>query len=122
MTLVARSRFVRPVVVVALVLAAPVLAACGGPLAGAEALFRKGQYPATHQALLALDADHRTWNDADRAEYALYLGLTLLALGDGGRARAWLGEAKAFEDARPGSLGYGDLRRLSVAIASNPVP
>jgi hypothetical protein len=104
------------------ILLALALDACGGPLCEAEALFRKGQYPATHQALVGLDAERRTWSDADRAEYALYLGLTLLALGDSGRARAWLGEAKAVEDARPGSLGYSDLRRLSVAIASNPVP
>jgi hypothetical protein len=98
------------------------LSACAGPLADAEGLFDKGQYPAAKQALVELDADRRSWCAAERAEYALYRGLTLLALGNDGEARAWLGEAKAAEDARPGSLRYDDRRRLSVALASNPVP
>jgi hypothetical protein len=97
------------------------LSGCAGPLCDAEGLFDKGQYPAAKQALLELDADRPSWSAADRAEYALYRGLTLLALGDDGEARPWLGEAKAAEDACPGSLRYDDLRRLSVALASNPV-
>jgi hypothetical protein len=104
------------------VLLALVTLSCGTPLSDAEALFEKGQYPASHEALLGLDVEHRSWDEPERAEYALYLGLTLLALGDGGEARMWLCEAKAVEDAHPGSLRYRDLRRLSVAIASNPVP
>jgi hypothetical protein len=106
----------------ALLLASFVLAACGGPLADAEGLFRRGQYPATHQALLELEAASRSWDDCERAEYALYRGLTLIALGDRGRAVAWLDEAKAAEDRRPGSLHDADARRLAVAIASNELP
>jgi hypothetical protein len=97
-------------------------AACTTPLGDAEALFRKGQYPATHQALLALDAARSSWTEPDRAEYALYLGLTLLALGDDGRARVWLANAKAIDDAHPGSLRDRDRRRLDVAHASYPLP
>jgi hypothetical protein len=104
---------------IALFVAVFASAACATPLDDAEALFRKGQYPATYQALLALDAASCS---EDRAEYALYLGLTLLAVGDDGRARKWLAEAKTLEDAHPGSLRSDDLRRLAVAIASNPVP
>ncbi len=111
-------RLVLPVLVVLEL----VTTACGTPLSDAEALFERGQYPASHQALLGLDGEHGSWDEPDRAEYALYLGLTLLALGDGGQARVWLGKAKAVEDAHPGSLRYRDVRRLSVAIASNPVP
>ncbi len=98
------------------------LVGCGGPLADAEALFKRGQYPATHQALLGLAAASRSWDDAERAEYALYRGLTLMALGDRGRAVLWLQEAKAVEDERPGSLADADARRLAVAIASNELP
>jgi hypothetical protein len=105
-----------------LVLSSLALAACGGPLADVEALFKRGQYPATHQALLGLDAASRSWDDAERAEYALYRGLTLMALGDRGRAIVWLHEAKAVEDQRPGSLPDEDARRLAVAMASNELP
>jgi hypothetical protein len=98
------------------------LSGCAGPLSEAEGLFDRGQYPAAKQALLELDADRPSWSPTDRAEYALYRGLTLLALGNDGRARPWLAEAKAAEDASPGTLRYDDLRRLSVALESNPVP
>jgi hypothetical protein len=98
------------------------LAACSGPLADAEAQFAKGQYPAAHQELVGLEAESRTWNDAGRAEYALYRGLTLIALGDRGRATVWLREAKAIDDTHPNSLSYKDARRLAVALESNDLP
>jgi hypothetical protein len=98
------------------------LVGCGGPLEDAECQFKKGQYPAAHQALRGLEAESRSWSAATRAEYALYRGLTLIALGDRPRADEWLLEAKAVEDARPGSLAFEDARRLAVAIESNSVP
>jgi hypothetical protein len=98
------------------------LTACSGPLAEAEAQFTKGQYPGAHQELRELEVESRSWSDASRAEYALYRGLTLVALGDRGRARDWLREAKTAEDERPGSLRYDDARRLAVAIEVNDVP
>jgi hypothetical protein len=98
------------------------LASCGGPLADAEGQFDKGQYPAAHQSLLALESASRSWSTADRATYALYRGLTLLALGDRGRATMWLLEAKGAEDRRPGSLSGADTRRLGVAMESNGIP
>ena len=98
------------------------LVACSGPLGDAEEQFTKGQYPEAHQELLELEVASRSWSDASRAEYALYRGLTLVALGDRGRAREWLREAKALDDLRPGSLRYEDARRLAVAIEVNDVP
>jgi hypothetical protein len=98
------------------------LASCGGPLADAEGQFHKGQYPAAHQALLALESASRCWSTTDRATYALYRGLTLLALGDRGRAAMWLFEAKVVEDERPGSLSGSDARRLGIAMQSNGIP
>jgi hypothetical protein len=98
-----------------------VVAACGSPLADAEAQFSKGQYPAAHQTLLELERDRSSWSDAERAEYALYLGLTLNALGDRGRASLWLRAAKAVEDQHPGSLPGNDARRLAVALESSDV-
>jgi hypothetical protein len=104
------------------VMVASGLAACGGPLSGVEGDFAKGQYPAAHQALLGLEMPSRSWSFAGRAEYALYRGLTLVALGDRGRARVWLLEAKAAEDREPGSLVPADARRLYIAIESNELP
>jgi hypothetical protein len=98
-------------------LLASAVASCGGPLGDAESLFKRGQYPAAHQALLGLEVESRSWTDAERAKYALYVGLTLVALGDWGRAGVWLREAKAVEDEHPGSLPYDDARRLAVATA-----
>lgn len=98
------------------------LTSCGGPLADAEGQFDKGQYPAAHQALLALENASRSWGAADTATYALYRGLTLLALGDRGRAAIWLLEAKLVEDRRPGSLSGADARRLGIAMESNGIP
>jgi hypothetical protein len=98
------------------------MVSCAGPLADAQSLFNKGQYPAAHQSLLALETASGSWSATDRATYALYRGLTLLALGDRGRAAMWLLEAKAVEDQRPGSLAGGDARRLGVAIVSNGIP
>ena len=91
------------------------LAGCAGPLARAEAQFTDGQYPAAKQALAALESESRTWDAASRAEYALYRGLTLAALGDSSRGAAWLRDAKEAEDARPGSLSPEDARRLAAA-------
>jgi hypothetical protein len=92
------------------------LAGCAGPLARAEAQFADGQYPAAKQALAALESESRSWDAASRAEYALYRGLTLAALGDSSRGAAWLGDAKVAEDARPGSLSPEDARRLAAAL------
>ena len=94
----------------------------GGPLVEGEARSGNGQYPEAKQTLAALEGESRAWNEASRAEYALYRGLTLLALGDRGRGSAWLREAKAVEDAHPGTLPYDAVRRLGVAVEANEVP
>jgi hypothetical protein len=94
------------------------LTGCAGPLAQAEAQFTDGQYPAAKQALAALESESRSWDAASRAEYALYRGLTLAALGDSSRGAAWLRDAKEAEDTRPGSLSPEDARRLAAALDS----
>ncbi len=101
----------------ALVLVAT-LAACGGALAQGESQFARGQYPEAKQTFLSAEPDSRRWNDARRAEYALYRGLTHGALGDRGQAALWLREAKAIEDMHPGSLSQEDTRRLHIGLQS----
>lgn len=93
-----------------------VLAGCSGPLARAESQFAEGRYPEAKQTLIAVEADSRSWNDSRRAEYALYRGLTHAALGDRERAGTWLREARAIEDAHPGSLSPEDARRLKAGF------
>ena len=92
------------------------LAGCAGPLSGAESEFDQGHYPQAKQDLAALEAQSRLWTDAARAEYALYRGLTYGALGDRARAIVWLGQARAIELARPGSLTADLERRLRAGL------
>lgn len=95
------------------------LAACGGALAQGRSQFDKGDYPEAKQTFGASEADSRSWGDAKRAEYALYRGLTLGALGDKAQAGVWLREAKAIEDAHPGSLDPQEAQRLHLGLESS---
>jgi tetratricopeptide (TPR) repeat protein len=104
---------------VAIVLLVPT--ACGGVLADGESQFRKGRYAEAKQAFASHEADYRAFGETERAEYSLYRGLTLSALGDYAQARLWLREAKAIEDAHPGSLSGSDARRLEAGIDANDV-
>jgi hypothetical protein len=110
---------VRPILAVSLLLG---VAACGGPLEDAEGLFRHGQYPAAKQALAATEDASLAWSADRRAEYALYRGLTLAALGDRGAAAIWLRRAKAAEEAHPGALSPDDAERLAVSSDTNALP
>jgi hypothetical protein len=85
---------------------------CGGVLAEGESQFKKGRYADAKQTFLAAEQESQTWDDRRRAEYALYRGLTHGALGDRSAAGVWLREAKAIEDAHPGTLSTDDVARL----------
>jgi hypothetical protein len=98
------------------------LVACRGALANGEAEFKRARYPSAKQVFASLEQEMRTRDAATRAEYALYRGLTLAALGDRSRAALWLQEAKALEDLRSGTLRPDDARRLAVAMEANEVP
>jgi hypothetical protein len=93
------------------------LTACGGVLADAESQFDQGHYPQAKQALASLEAQSRLWSEAERAEYALYRGLTYGALGDRARATVWLGQSWAIERTRPGSLSPDQERRLKAGLS-----
>ncbi len=110
-----RRRLARACVAVALSAGA---AGCAGPLARAEAQFADGMYPDAERSLRSLEAESRAWSDPSRAEYALYRGLTLLALGDRERGARWLREARAIDVAHPGSLRPADARRLETSLES----
>lgn len=97
------------------------LVACGGALSEGESQFKSGRYPEAKQTFVQLEGEVRGWDDARRAEYALYRGLTHAALGDRTQAGTWLREAKAIDDSHPGSLSPEDRRRLAVALDANDV-
>jgi Flp pilus assembly protein TadD len=105
-----------------LLLALPCLAACGGALAEGESQFRSGRYPEAKQTFASIEAQSRSYDDRRRAEYALYRGLTLAALGDRAQASVWLREAKALVDTDPRSLEHEDALRLKEAMEASEAP
>jgi hypothetical protein len=94
------------------------MAGCAGPLARAESQFAEGHYPAAKQAFVSLETQSAAWAGPERAEYALYRGLTHAALGDRAHARQWLRDAQAIEDGHPSSLSRQDVQRLKVGLDS----
>jgi TolA-binding protein len=98
------------------------VAACGGALAEGESQFKRGRYPEAKQTFASIEAESRSYDDSRRAEYALYRGLTLSALGDKGQAGVWLREAKAISETDPGSLEREDALRLKEAMQANEAP
>ncbi len=106
----------------ALALAAFVFGACGGPLSAGKSQFEDGRYPEAKRTLASVEAESRTWDEPRRAEYALYRGLTLGALGDRAQAVFWLREAKAIEDSRPAALSREDVERLRLGLQAQDVP
>jgi hypothetical protein len=101
---------------------AVLLTACGGALSRGESQFAGGSYPEAKETFASLEAESRTWDDRQRAEYALYRGLTLTALGDREHAGPWLRQARAIEEAHPGSLSTENVQRLRVGLETNDAP
>lgn len=95
-------------------------AGCGGGLNDAVSQFEAGQYPAAKQDLVSLEGKEARWSMSGRAQYALYRGLTLGALGDEAQAAVWLEKAAAVEAAHPGALSGVDARRLNLVKAALP--
>jgi hypothetical protein len=91
---------------------------CAGPLSEGKSEFVAGHYPHAKQIFASLETESREYDERDRASYALYRGLTLMAVGDRPQAAVWLREAKAIEDTRPGTLSDEDALRLKTALES----
>jgi hypothetical protein len=91
---------------------------CAGPLDAAEQAFEEGRYPQAMAELRHLEAN-RSWTHLEqRRRYALYRGLTHLALGDARIAARWLGFVKREWDQDPGTLDEEEMDRLLVAWRS----
>jgi len=74
---------------------------CHSALAEAMDSYADGRYPSAAAQFRAAEPAARRLSPADFAGYALYRGLTHLALGDAQAALRWLGYAKESADRNP---------------------
>lgn len=74
---------------------------CASPLADAMASYTDAQYPTAAAQFRAAEPAARRLSARDFANYALYRGLTHLALGDAAAAARWVGYAKQSADRDP---------------------
>jgi hypothetical protein len=98
-----------------------VLSACFTPFGAGVHAFSHGRYPEALEQLAVAEHDAKHWSSRrERTRYALYRGLTHLALGHRVPTMFWLGEAKRALDADPLLLSDGDAGRLASAWAHLP--
>jgi hypothetical protein len=74
---------------------------CHSALADAMASYQDGRYPTAAAQFRAAEPAARKLDTRNLANYALYRGLTHLALGDARAAARWLGYAKQSADRDP---------------------
>ena len=82
-------------------LALPCVVACHSALDDAMDSYTDARYPSAAAKFRALEPAARSLEPRDFANYALYRGLTHLALGDARAAARWLGYAKQRADRNP---------------------
>lgn len=88
--------------------------ACAGPTGVAVDAYDQGRYPEALRALYQLERS-RGAEVAGDARYALYRGLTELALGNAAAAHLWLSAAKEAVQSNPETLDRRDRGRLDAA-------
>jgi hypothetical protein len=80
--------------------------------------FEEARYPAAAAAFRELEPAARHFDGRDFARYALFRGLSHLALGDARAADRWLGIAKRLSDGDPEIFDHGERGRLLAAWRS----
>src|SRR5882672_9906050 len=98
-------------------LLAMTVCACATPLSAGLDHYDHARYPEALEALSTSERSAIALRGRSRARYALYRGLTHLALGDREATLHWLGEAKRAADADPRLLSDEDAGRLASAWA-----
>jgi len=93
---------------------------CAGSFGNGVRDYDHGRYPEALEELRTVECDATGWSTRARAQYALYRGLTHLALGARPAAIRWLTEAKRAIDERPTLLTSDDAGRLASAWAHLP--
>jgi hypothetical protein len=104
--------------VLVLCVAALAASGCHSALDDAMASYTDARYPSAAAQFRALERASRTLDAQDFAGYALYRGLTHLALGDARAAARWLGYAKQAEDRDPSVFNDQDRGALVAAWRS----
>ena len=88
---------------------------CQSALAGAMASYEDARYPTAAAQFRAAEPEARALGAPELARYALYRGLTHLALGDARAAARWVGYAKQRADRDP--LLFNDQDRGALLAA-----
>jgi hypothetical protein len=96
------------------------LVGCAGAFRDGVRQYNHGRYPEAALSFRRLEWDAQEWSPRDRATYALYRGLTHLALGDRTQTLVWLGVAKRAFDADPRVFSDEDGGKLASAWAHLP--
>jgi len=89
---------------------------CGGPLGHAQRAYTKGRYADAKRRFVRLERTSEDWPLHRRARYALYRGLTHLALGDRRAASPWLDEAARLQSRARFAFSPDDEARLRLAL------
>lgn len=92
--------------------------ACSGRMGRVVHHYEEARLPEAVAGFRAMEAEARDFDDADRARYALYRGLSHLGVGDLNAALLWLSKARAFDDRDPTLLSRADRARLASAWRS----
>jgi hypothetical protein len=88
------------------------LLACSSPLTKARSSFDEARYPDAVAQYQALRPELPRLGRPERFEYALYRGLSHLALGDARAAHYWLTVAKRLSEQSPGLANRDEQGRL----------
>ena len=100
--------------VVAIAAAALCLLACSTSVRRGATLYADGRYIEAAEVFERNEHQLRALSPQEQAEYGIYRGMTLLALGDVASAQRWMAYAYDVERANPGTLsaeGRGQLDR-----------
>jgi hypothetical protein len=91
---------------------------CSSGLGDARSAFEEGRYPAAAESYRALAGEIDDYAERELFEYALYRGLTHLALGDAQPALRWLKLAQGMQKAHPESTNAVERGQLAAAFRS----
>jgi hypothetical protein len=105
---------------VSMLVFAILLGGCAGPLGSSIREYDHGRYPQALDNLRRAEIEAASLCHRERVRYALYRGLTHLALGDRSASWRWLAEAKGALDAEPLVLSDEDAGRLESAFHHMP--
>ncbi|HVK68557.1 MAG TPA: hypothetical protein VM694_29060 [Polyangium sp.] len=90
-------------------------AGCGGYLGSAQRAYQDGRYLEAAEKLGDHEDEVAALSPRKQVSYGLYMGLSLMKLGDHDGAERWFGFAEQVEAQRPGTLRPDEKRELEAA-------